>query len=95
MGLSISAQTVTELRECAVSLKQSNDMILDSARAMVEYYQIVKPNLGPHVEKMEEDLALTYDTGAEASEYVDEMVVRLQNLATQIEEYVNNTRGEE
>lgn len=90
MGLSISSQTVTELKNCAVSLKQSNDLILDAARAMVEYYQLVKGNLGPHVEKIEEALSLTYETGLEASEYVDEMSARLINLANQIEEYVNN-----
>lgn len=94
MGLSISTQTVGELRKCAETLKQSNDNIATTAQGMVVYFGGLKNSMGPHADRIEEILETTYNTSVNAKDYVDIMVTKLNELANQIEEYVNNVQGE-
>lgn len=88
MALSISLETVTELRNCAQILRQNNKNIMDRSIAQVEYYRELKKNLGPHAETIEKYMENAYNTSVDAQQYVEEMAVRLENLAKQIETFI-------
>ncbi|MBR5597862.1 MAG: hypothetical protein IKW30_10700 [Lachnospiraceae bacterium] len=93
MGLSISLETVSELRDCATSLRQNNKNITDRSVNEVLYYKELKNSLGPHVDKIEKYMENVYDTSIEAQKYIEEMAGRLENLAKQIETFIMEGQG--